>query len=195
MKLYVIDYRASGDEVAIVSVKGFNSPNDVPEQGADVARLVAQGAGDLRSLGEPVLAALWAFKAKKDEGMPEDAVQGIWDKLNPPPKKKLTKQGVDGTGTSSDAPASPTGGKKMASKKKVATKKKPATRKKSDGPRGEKMKKLADKLASASGCTRKWVADNLGWKTISFQQIAKALGRKLTQDKEKGKPTIYFAKA
>jgi hypothetical protein len=196
MKLFNIDYLAAeGQPVTIVAIKGFNSEDDAGKaklkDGA--VRLQARSADDLASLGAPVLEAIAAFKSGPKGQVAADQTS-IWHSLNPPPKVKLTKPPADANnGETGDGVGQRTKERKMATKKKAA-KKKVAAKKASTGPRGEKMKKLADKLASASGVTRAWVKENLGWNAISFQQVAKSLKRKLTQNKEKGKPTVYFAK-
>lgn len=77
---------------------------------------------------------------------------------------------------------------KKAKAKKVAKK---ANGTKRDGGKTAAVAKL---LQRANGCTRKEVLEATGWKAVSMQQMAKNLGLKLTQSKEKGEVTHYFGK-
>lgn len=90
---------------------------------------------------------------------------------------------------------------KAKAKKKVAAKakskgKKVAAKAKSDapkGPRGEKVLAIGKMLARKTGVTRAEVLEKTGWKAVSMQQQAEALGVKLRMEKEQGSPTRYFA--
>jgi hypothetical protein len=89
MNVFNVDYRvAEGVAPVIVKLVGYNSEDDAgkAELAEGAVRLQVRAVGDLNSLAEPVLAALWAFKAPKGVGMPEDVTQAIWNLLVPPPK-------------------------------------------------------------------------------------------------------------
>lgn len=196
MKVFNIDYvAAEGQPISIGSLKGYNSEDDAQKaQLAEGAvRLQARGANDIASLGEPIQAALWAFKAKKDEGMPaDDLPQAIWDKLNPPPKKKdepLQSATTDGNGAPNGNGA---GKEKKMAKAKKAAKKKAATKKGATGARGAKTLKVKALLERKSGCTAQDIRDATGWPAVSVPAMAKACDLKLRKEKEKGKPTRYY---
>lgn len=88
--------------------------------------------------------------------------------------------------------------KKMAKKSKgKKAPKKQSKKTASSGPRGAKTLKVKSMLERTSGCTRAQVLEATGWKAVSMQQMAKACGLKLSQEKgtEKGKKvTTYFGK-
>lgn len=207
MKVYNIDYLASTAAVQIMAIKGFTSEEQAtaaPKVEAH-ARLQARSAGDIASLGEPVQAALWAFKAKKDQGMPADGLpEAIWALLEPPKKDRraaLTGPKTDGTLSSSpDEKTGSTEGQKpgkrntMAKAKKAAKKKaaKKSTKSGTSTPRGEKTLKVKALLERKSGCTSAEVKKATGWPAVSMPAMAKACGLKLRKVKEAGKPTQYF---
>jgi hypothetical protein len=198
VKVFNIDYVANEDTVQIMSLKGYNSDKDANAAALDPAhaRLQARSANDIASLGDTLQEALWAFKAKKDEGMPaDDLPNAIWEKLNPSPKKKdepLQSESMDGNNENNGAGA----GKKeknVAAKKKAA--KKVATKKSngaSTGARGEKTLKVKALLERKSGCTSADVKEATGWPAVSMPAMAKACGLKLRIEKVKGKPKQYF---
>lgn len=102
--------------------------------------------------------------------------------------------------TPAEAPVGKEGAKKMATKSKKAAKKsskkaaKKSTVKKapSGQPRGKKTLEIKRLLERKSGVTRAEVLAATGWKAVSMQQMAKACGLKLRQEKEKGKRISYF---
>lgn len=206
MKVYNIDYLASTAAVQIVAIKGFTSEEQAtaaPKVEAH-ARLQARSSSDIASLGEPVQAALWAFKAKKDQGMPADGLpEAIWALLEPPKKDRrtgLTAPRTDGTSSSSpDEKAGSTEGQKPGKRKTMAKAKKKAAKKKAtkakngtSAPRGEKTLKVKALLERAKGCTSAEVKEMTGWPAVSMPAMAKACGLKLRKEKVKGKPTQYF---
>lgn len=194
MKVFNIDYMAAeGSPIKIVALKGYNSEDDANKvQLADGAvRLQARAQTDIASLGEPIQAALWAFKAKKDEVVPgDDMPAAIWEKLNPAPKKRLSSSGTDGNGAENGAGAGKKE-KKMATTKKKAAKK-AAAKKPSGGARGAKTLKVKALLERRSGCTSAEVKEATGWPAVSMPAMAKACNLKLRKEKEKGKPTRYY---
>lgn len=210
MKFNVLDYTTADETVTIVSLKGYNTATDIPEVAAETARVVAESVDDLHSLGQPVLDALWAFKAKKGAEKPADkadVAEVVWSMLNPPPKaprikaeknsgqKELQSPTDDGTSSSvAGEPGVKKGRKNMAKVKKANKKaaKKNGSAKKSTGPRGVKTLKVKGMLERKSGCTRAQVLEATGWTAVSMQQMAKNMGLKLQIEKVAGKPMIYF---
>jgi len=203
MKVYNIDYLASTAAVQIVALKGFNSEEDAAkaplQDGA--ARLQARSANDIASLGEAVQAALWAFKAKKDQGMPAEGLpKAIWGLLEPPKKDRsapLTASGTDGNESSSPVSTGTTEGQKPGKRTKMAKAKKAAKKaaKKSTGPkgpRGEKTLKVKAMLERKNGCTAAEVKEACNWPAVSMPAMAAACGLKLRKEKVEGKPTRYY---
>ena len=203
--IYNIDYKVT-DPVVIVSIKGYPTEEGATtaKQGDDVARCIARTVGDIASLGQPVLDALAAFKAKKDQTI-EATPEVLWAILNPPPKAarepKQKKANGGLTAPTNDTTSSDIGDgagskeKRMAAKKKVAKKKAAKAKsgtKKSTGPRGEKTLKIKSMLERKSGCTRAQVLEATGWPSVSMQSMAKSCQLKLRQEKVKGSPIVYF---
>ncbi len=118
-------------------------------------------------------------------------------KKNDPPRKDLSAQPIAlKTSSSGDGKAPMNEEKQMSNETETVKKKTPAkkkvAKKKSDGPRGEKTLMVKKLLERKSGCTRKDILEATGWPAVSVQAMAKSCGLKLRQEKEKGKPTVYF---
>lgn len=159
MQFNVVDYKAvTGEPVMIVSVSGYNAKTDIPVLEEGLARLVAESAEDIDSLGEPVLEALAAFKQA------EPNAKAIWASFAPPaadatPKKKkakkakkeLTPPAADAT-TSSIAGDTGEGNKEnqtMGSKEKAAAAKAKVAAKKAADKEKAAAAKLKAKEAKA----------------------------------------------
>lgn len=211
---YVVDYKAT-DPVEIVSFKGYNSPTDIPEQAADVARVVLEGLADVASLGTLVLDAVAKFKgvAAEPEAVWESLVGG--PKKEPPakkipdaePKKKSSKKMKKGLQSVPDSSNPPDTGntaeadkqeKKMAKAKK-ATKKnaKKTERKLADGRPRENSKagKLLALIERKGGATFKEMQKVTGWKEMrgTASDLAKRVGKTLKMIKAEGKETRWAA--
>lgn len=199
MLIYNIDYTM--DPVKIVSVKGCPTEAGATEakQGDDVARCIARSANDVASLGQPVLDALAAYKAKKDQTI-EATGEAIWAVLNPPKKvrsKPLQSAPADSKSASTDDDVGENKEKIMKTKtstKKKASKKaaKAKTPKKAGGARGEKTLAVKAMLERKTGVTRAQILEKTGWPSVSVQVLAKNCGLKLRLEKVKGKPITYF---
>jgi hypothetical protein len=186
----------------IVSMIGYTSEVQAKEAPLldNTARLLVSGPKDIASLGAPIIAALWEYKAAKGVGMPADDVpQAIWDLLNPTkatisaagkepkaPKNKSKKSektlnkelptNKEGPKSSSPDDAVSTGDKKketktMATKTKKAAKKKSAAKTKTAKP-ANGMPREGTKKAKLLAAAQK------------SGGITKAEGQKLTGWKE-----------
>lgn len=215
MKHTVIDYRSKSEggvlSAEIVSFKGYESTTSIPEQPADVARVIVDSVEVLHSMGPDLLDAVWSYKAKRGASKPTEPAEmaeQVWEMLNPKPKAKKEAEKISGQkelqsptgdGTSSsvagDGAGEKKGRKKMAKAKKAskkAAKKSNGAKRASTGPRGEKTLAVKALLERKSGCTRKDILDKTGWPAVSVQAMAKAAGLKLRKVKEPGKATVYF---
>lgn len=204
MLIYNIDYSAQpGAEendpatIKIVKIAGYSSPDaangaKAPKEG--VTRMRAESAADLASLSEPILRALYAFKAKDGkvpEGMEDGALpEAVWATFEP--AKKDRKKDLQSAPTDGTSLPTTTQEGQMAKAKKATKKAAKAKSTKSNGTRGVKSGEVKRLLLRKGGCTRKEILETTGWPTVSVQAMAKSAGLKLRVEKVKGKPMQYF---
>lgn len=208
------DIKAAGEGVGQLAATG---PSDLASASVPLLTAIANYSSGKTKV-EPTPDAIWAHwnpapksvadriaeeatapKVKTPKEKSKIAKEKSNKKSAKSPKTDLTPGNPDGkkakTGNSADGVKAdkPKEGnmatKKKAAKKKTAPKAKKA---KSGEPRGEKTGAIKKMLMRASGCTRAQMTEVTGWKTLSFQAIAKTLGLKLKKVKEPGKPTCYF---
>jgi hypothetical protein len=126
----------------------------------------AESAGAAYEEARRLLKEKKTTPAKLRKAWAAGAFMGIGDVAEPSEKRKAT---------GADAPAEP---KKQ---------------RRSRGESGAVMAKLKEMLERKQGCTRPEILEATGWPSVSVQQQAKALGLKLTVDKEQ-QPFRYYAK-
>lgn len=83
--------------------------------------------------------------------------------------------------------------KGSAKAKKPTSKAPKGSKKASTGGKGTKLALIVDLLKRKQGCTTADVLKATDWPSVSMPQQAKAAGLKLRKEKEKGKPTRYYA--
>jgi hypothetical protein len=204
------DIKAPGEGEGQLVVR---SVADMASAGEPLLAAVATYLSSAKHAVEPTPEAVWAYWNPAPKSVIERIAAEGADKAPKAPKapkkkkeetskKDLTAPEGDGknvkNGDDAGNPGVTPKGGKMATKKKATKKavKKAATKKpKSGEPRGEKTAKIKEMLLRKSGVTRVQMTEATGWKTLSFQAMAKSLGLKLTKDKQPGKPTVYHGTA
>ena len=190
-RYFVIDCRdASAAKLAEYQSIG-EAQESCPTEGA--VRVVSAIA-DLENFSSPQLATIYNCIRRSAKGITSfhdkaGAVNRVWVLLSAYDPEFVYKPDIQEKEPSDMATKS----KKTAKKAKTPK----TARKKSDGPRGEKMKKIAAMLQRKNGCTAAEVLEATGWPSVSMPAMAKACNLKLTKEKEKGsgKPTRYYGEA